>query len=196
MRAFDSETLALLASGRMVTAALIQFDFGTGTYGFWSGAGRLEFAGLTYLGAGGLIGIEDVTAVGSLESASLTLTLTAIANTALTPDTLAGIEAEHYHGRPVTLRRAYTHPETRALVAVERLWRGYVSQITHDETIGGEAVLAVTCESRGRDVTRKGYRVWSVADQLRIDAADGGLRHAAVAGRQTAFWGRAPGSAS
>lgn len=195
MRAYDSGTLALLASGRMVTHALVQFDFPSGTYGFWDGAGQLAYGGLTYVGAGALIGIDEVELPGSLESTAIKLTLTAIPNTDLTPDTLASIEGEQYHGRPVTLRRAYIHPDTRAVVSVERVWRGYLDQVAHDVAIGGQAVLSLSCESRARDLTRRGWRVWSDTDQRRIDPTDGGMRHAAVAGRQTVFWGRTPGSA-
>lgn len=195
MRAYDSGTLALLASGRMVTHALVQFDFPSGTYGFWDGAGKLEFGGLTYVGAGSLIGIDEVELPGSLESSALKLTLTSVANTDLTPDTLASIESEQYHRRPVTLRRAYIHPDTRAVVSVERVWRGYLDQVAHDVAIGGQAVLTVVCESVARDLTRRGWRVSSDVDQRRIDATDGGMRHATTAGLIRTFWGRMPGSA-
>ncbi|WP_323034102.1 hypothetical protein [Pararhodobacter sp.] len=194
MRAYDSATLALLASGRMVTHTLVQFDFASGTYGFWDGAGKLTYGGLTYIGAGALIGMDEVTLSGSLESTALGLTLTSIANSDLTPDTLASIEAEQYHRRPVTLRRAYIHPDTRALVSVQRAWRGTVDQVTHEDAIGGQAVLKITCESVARDLTRKGWRIYSDVDQRRIDPTDGGMKHATLAGAQRTWWGRLPGS--
>ena len=193
MRSFDLDTIALLDAGRVVTRALIEMQFGSGTYGFWSGLGELTYSGLTYVGAGSLIKIGDLDYVSDLSSAAVTLTLTGIANSDLTPDVLASIEDEAYHGRPVILRRAYIHPDTRALVSVERIWRGYVDQVSHSYTIGGEAVLEVACESRARDNTRRGYRTYSDADQRRIDPDDGALRHAATAGAQTVYWGKLPG---
>lgn len=193
MRSFDSDTLDLLDSGRIVTRALMEFQFGTGTYGFWDGVGTMVYAGLTYVGAGSLISIDDLDYVSDLSSAAITFRLTAVPNSDLTPDVLASIESETYHGRPVILRRAYIHPDTRALVSVERIWRGYLDQVSHSYTIGGEAVLEMSCESRARDNTRRGYRTYSDADQRRIDADDGGFRHAATAAAQTIYWGRTPG---
>lgn len=72
-------------------------------------------------------------------------------------------------------------------------YSGYVDQITHDYTIGGEAVLTCSVESRARDNTRKGWRMRSDADQKRIVATDGGLRHAAISGNQDIYWGKYPG---
>ncbi|MFG1417010.1 DUF2163 domain-containing protein [Xanthobacter sp. V0B-10] len=193
MRSFNSDTLALLDAGRVVIRDMIDFQLGGGTYGFWSGIGSLSYAGLTYVGAGSLIKVGDLDYVSDLSSAAVTFALAGIANSDLTPDTLASIEDEDYHGRPVILRRAYIHPDTRALVSVERIWRGYIDQISHTYTIGGEAVLEVACESRARDNTRRGYRTYADADQRRIDPADGSLRHAATASKATIYWGKLPG---
>ncbi|WP_454914978.1 DUF2163 domain-containing protein [Xanthobacter sediminis] len=193
MRSFDADTLDLFDAGRVATRALIEFQFGTGTYGFWDGQGEMTYAGLTYVGAGSLIKIEDIDHVSDLSSAAITFRLTAVPNSDLTPDVLASIESESYHGRPVILRRAYIHPDSRALVSVERIWRGYVDQVSHSYTIGGEAVLEVSCESRARDNTRRGYRTYADTDQRRIDADDGSFRHAATASKQTIYWGRLPG---
>lgn len=193
MRAFNASTLALLASGRAASRGLILFDFPSGLYGFWDGVGSLVVSGVTYRGAGGIIRSDAVGLSGSLSSSPLTLTLSSIPQTELSPGVLATIEAEQYHQRPVTLSRAYFDPATRALISVERMLRGYVDQMVHEEQPGGEALLSCIIETRGRDVTRRGYRVRSDADQKLIAASDGGMRHAAVAGNQDFYWGKLPG---
>lgn len=194
MRAFNAGTLALLESGQVATRGLLLFDFPSGLYGFWDGAGTFTYAGVTYVGAGQLVGLDAIGMVGDLSAPSITLTLTAIPDTDLSPDVLATIEDEDYHQRPATLSRAYIDPDTRDLISVERVFRGYVDQMVHEYTIGGTATLTCTVESRARDNTRKGWRIRSDADQKRIDANDGGMRHATIAGSQVIYWGKYPGT--
>lgn len=193
MRAFNSTTLALLASGRAVSRSLVLFDFPSGLYGFWDGLGTLTVSGVTYDGSGGLLRGDAVNLAGSLASGAMTLTLSSIAETELSPGVLATIEGEQYHQRPVTLSRAYFNPATRGLLSVERVLRGYVDQMLHDEKPGGEATLSCLIETRGRDLTRRGYRMRSDADQKSIAANDGALRHAPTAPNDDFTWGRLPG---
>ncbi|MFG1371483.1 DUF2163 domain-containing protein [Xanthobacter oligotrophicus] len=193
MRSFNASTLATLQGGRAVSRGLLLFDFPSGLYGFWDGLGVLTYAGLDYVGAGQVVSVDPLGFVGDLSASSLTIKLTAIPDSDLDPGVLATIEAEQYHQRPVTLSRAYFDPDTLAMLSVERVYRGYVDQITHDYTIGGEAALSCSVESRARDNTRKGWRLRSDADQKRVDAADGGLRHAAISGNQDIYWGKYPG---
>ncbi len=193
MRAFNSSTLALLASGRAASRGLVLFDFPSGLYGFWDGIGSLTVSGVTYAGSGGLIRGDALSLAGSLASATMTLTLSSMPDTVLSPGVLATIESEQYHQRPVTLSRAYFDPATRALLSVERVLRGYVDQMRHAEKPGGEATLSCLIETRARDVTRRGYRVRSDADQKQLASADGSLRHAATAPNDDFYWGRLPG---
>ncbi|MFG1205559.1 DUF2163 domain-containing protein [Xanthobacter flavus] len=194
MRSFDSTTLALLDSGRVVTRGLLLFDFPSGLWGFWDDLGPLVYSGVTYKGSGQLITVDEIGFSGDLSSNSINLTLTAIPDTDLSPDVLATIEAEQYHQRPVTLSRAYINPDTRAVVSVQRVYRGYVDQMVHDYTEDGQATLTCIVQGRGRDNTRRGWRTRSDADQKRIAASDGGMRHAATSGTQDIYWGKLPGT--
>ncbi|MCL8385575.1 DUF2163 domain-containing protein [Xanthobacter aminoxidans] len=194
MRSFNATTLAKLDAGAIVTRGLLLFDFPSGLYGFWDGVGTLTYSGVDYVGAGRLISADAIGLVGDLSASSITLTLSAIPDAGLDPDVLATLEAEVYHQRPVTLSRAYIDPDTRALISVERVFRGYVDQVSHEYTIGGGSVLTCAVESRARDNTRKGWRTRSDADQKRIDASDGGMRHATIAGKQVIYWGKYPGT--
>ena len=190
MRSYDSDTLALLASGRAATRDMILFDFAAGFYGFWTGVGVLPYSGVDYIGAGKLIQIDGLSFEGGLSPSNVTVSLSAIPEDGLTVDVLATIEAEQYHQRPVTISRAYIHPDTRAVLSVERMYRGYLDQITHDLQAGGGATLTATLESRSRDHTRVGHRVRSDADQRLIDSSDGFFLYAAVADAKF-LWGRA-----
>lgn len=193
MRSFDSDTLAALAAGRVAMRTLIVFDFASGLYGFWDGIGTTSYAGQDYVGAGQLITMNEANFVSDLVTSTLEVRLTAIPDSGLDPDVLGSIESEAYHQRPVTISRAYYDPDSRAILSVERLFKGFVDQVEHDVTIGGEAVLIGKLESRARDFSRKGHRVRSDTDQRRIDVDDGGLRHAATSGNQDIYWGKLPG---
>lgn len=191
MRAIDQAALDLLASGRAACRQMILFEFGTGTYGFWTGAGILNYGGIDYIGAGALGSIEEVPGVSDLSSAALIVRLSAVPNSDLTPDVLAGVESEQYHQRPATVFTAYLDPDSGALISVERVYRGYVDRIEHDMTAGGSAQLVVYLESRARDHTKSGHRLRSDADQRLVVPDDGFYRHVATAGTTTIYWGRA-----
>lgn len=190
MRIINPAALATLAAGRAVSRLLLIFDLPSGTYGFWDGIGLLTYAGRDYVGAGKLLAIDDLELSGGLAPAPVTLQLSAMPEAGLTVDVLATIEDEQYHQRPCTMSRAYFDPDTRALISVERIYRGYIDQIEHAEQVGGGAALVCSLESRSRDHTRVGHRVRGDADQRRIAADDGFFRHAATAGTQKIIWGR------
>lgn len=190
MKSFDSSTIAMLASGRAVSRALLEFTFPSDTYRFWTGQGVLTYSGNDYTGAGGLIDIQQIGGVSDLSAVPLLLTLTSVPNSDLSPDVLATIEGESWHQAPVKISRAYFDPDTRALLSVERFYSGYIDKIDHEDQIGGGAVLKAYLESKARDHLKTGYRTRSDSDQRWLNATDGGLTLAATAGVQDIYWGR------
>ncbi|MEK9751751.1 MAG: hypothetical protein VW338_00870 [Rhodospirillaceae bacterium] len=188
----DASTLAELQAGRANDRYMVLFDLVSGYYGFWGGLGTFSYNAVTYVGAGSLIGVEDVGQVSDGSAVPLILTLTAIPNSDLSPDVLASIENETYHQRPVVIMTAY-FSTAGVLISVETEYRGYVDKITHEHVVGGEAVLRVHLESKARDHTRRGYRMRSDADQRLIDPNDGGLRHTIQAATVPILWGRTEG---
>lgn len=170
---------------------MILFDFPSGLWGFWSGAGSLVFEGVTYVGAGSLLDLSDIRQSTELAAIKISLTLRAIPNTDLTPDILATIEQEQYHQRPVRLMTAFFDPDTEALLSVEVMVRGIVDRIVHND--GDGATLECQIETRTRDITKSGYRVRSDADQKMLDPTDDGLRHVATVHTETIYFGRLDG---
>lgn len=190
MQLFDSATLTKLASGKIAKRDMLLFSFPSGLWGFWTGKGKLSFAGVDYVGAAGLIKMDALGSATGLASLAITATLTAIPNTDLTPDVLATIENENWHQTPVIISRAYIDPETRALLSVERMFRGYFDDLEHNEQIGGEYSLTAYFESKSRDHQKIGYRMRGDADQRLIDANDPSLSYVGIVGSQTISWGR------
>ena len=189
-RAFNTTTQAALNAGRVADRRLILFDLASGIYGFHSGMGPFTYNGVTYVGSGSLISIEGVKQSSDLSSVQVTVRLTAIPNTALTPDVLATIEAETYHQRPAEISTAYFNPDTWALMSVELEYRGYIDQVVHGDNVGGESYIEAHLESRFRDHQRRGYRVRSNLDQQRIDASDNGLKHINAVTSESVLFGR------
>lgn len=195
MKSFDSTTLALLASGRLAKRDLLLFSLPDGDHGFWTGLGILPFNSVNYVGAGELVSIQPLTQTMDLSSMPVLVELTSIPNSALTPDVLATVESEQYHQQPAVLSTAYINPDTRAVVSVQRWYRGYIDKIEHQDQVGGQAVLSCNLESKSRDHLKKGYRTRSDADQRLINVNDGGLSFSAVAGQQQIIWGQSTTSA-
>jgi hypothetical protein len=189
-RALNAATSAALADGRIVDRGLIRLDLGSGSYGFHTGVGPFVHNGLSYVGAGSLISVEGVRQTAGLEAVQVVAKVTAIADTALNPNTLASIENEVYHQRPATIYTAYFNADTYALLSVELEYRGMIDRIVHAESSDGEAVLELHLESRFRDHQRTGYRVRSDKDQRRILANDNGLRHVSSVQNERVLFGR------
>ncbi|SKA30988.1 DUF2163 domain-containing protein [Consotaella salsifontis] len=187
MRSLPEAVLAKLDAGLIVTRGLMRFDFGGGTYAFWTGTQPLTYEGLTYL-PGSIIEVEAVHGSWGMDAEGMKITLAAAPDDGLTPDVLATIEQEDYHQRPVTISDLYIDPDTRQILFREPVYRGYVDVIEHDD--GPEPKLIASCESRALDNQREGYRMRSTADQALIHDGDLFFQHAEVAGKQELWWGR------
>lgn len=191
MRSFNAEALASLQGVEPVRRGMIRFDLASGSYGFWDGAEDYTFEDCVYKPGGQLLQIDGIPGGMGTESQGITVRLSAIANTDLTPDVLATIEDEAYIGRRVTIHSMYLSPEG-ALLQIVRIYRGYCDKLVHEETDGGEAAIVAYVESKSLDNQKRGYRVRSANDQARIDPADKGLEHVAVASTFEIFWGKNP----
>lgn len=189
-------TQSALDAGRIVDRGMILFDLGSGIYGFWTGVAPFTFEGVTYVGAGSLIALDGIRQTSDLSAVQVKVVLTAIENSALTPDVLGTIESEVYHQRPCTIMTAYFDAETSALLSVEVEYRGIIDRIVHTESVDGQAVLECNLESRFRDHTKSGYRVRSDGDQRRIAPLDDGLAHVATVHTEQILFGRLSGDAA
>lgn len=194
MRSLPSGTLASLQSSEIKHRGMILFDFPSGQYGLWEGSSVFTHDGIDYQPGGQLLEIDDMSFSSGLAAQGLTVRLSAVPNSNLTPDVLATIEDEQYIGRPVTIYSAYFDPNG-ALLSVERVWRGYVDQMRHEfspQPNGGSMALVCQIESKNLDNQKRGHRMRGSADQARISAGDKFFDHVAVIAQQEINWGRLP----
>jgi hypothetical protein len=182
------EVLQLMDEGRLNIRGLMRFDFGNGSYGFWTGSRPFTYAGLEYL-PGGVIKVDDVNASVGYEAATLTISLAEAPEDGLTPEALGRIEEADYHQRPVRLWDAYFHPDTDELLHMMPVYQGLIDTIRHNID-SEEAGIVATCHSRAIDNAKTGYRLRSTADQQSMWSGDRFFEHAEIAGKQEIFFGR------
>lgn len=191
MRSFNTEALASLEGVEPVRRGMVRFDLASGSYGFWDGAEPYTFEDCVYQPGGQLLQIDAIPGGIGTESQGITIRLSAIETTELSPDVLATIENEAYIGRRVTIHSMYLSLEG-TLLQIVRIYRGYCDKLVHEEVDGGEAAIIASIESKSLDNQKRGYRVRSANDQARIDPADKGLEHVATASTYEIFWGKNP----
>lgn len=173
---FPTDLQDLLDEGRANIRSLLKSELGTGTYGFWSGKGELEWSSLTYW-PNSLISASDLTYAIGTAAATFTVELTAHFESGITPDILASIEDEDYKGYPATAYEAYFHPDTGALLHVEPMAFGYIDTIDHVRG-DDEFKLVGNIISGALDNHRDGYRSASHEDQQLVSAGDMFFEHA------------------
>lgn len=178
----------LIEDGRFAVRGLVRFQFGTGTIGFWNGTGTLEYesfagAGVKYL-PNSLLSFSEIPLGMGTAAVPMTIEMPESSDFGITPDLLAQIETLDYKGRPVTIYDAYFDPDTRELLHVEPLYRGYVDTIDH-VVEDGQMKLVAHVETAALDNHRDGYRMASHEDQQLVSSGDLFFEHAAKTGVET-----------
>lgn len=181
MLVLDSAIQAALDAGVLVMRGMVLFEFASGSYGFWDGAGPLDWNGQTFNASGSLISVSPLQRTTKLASSARTIKLRAIADSALTPDVLGQIELEDYKNRPVTEYLVFFDPDTRVMLGQPLVVaESEVDYIEHDQS-DGEYVLVAHLETRSRDYRRKGPRVRGHKDQVNLFPGDTCLQNAEIA---------------
>lgn len=171
MKSYDAGTEAALAARGIVERGMILFDFPSGYYGFWDGAGVFTNDSIDYLPGAQILEIDTWQQSLELAANSLTIRLFPNPEAGLTPNVLTTIEDEEYHQRPVTIMRAIFNASTNALISVLPIWRGVVDQVEHQRS-GEDYVLIGRCESRALDYSRRGTAMASDAQQQAVSTGD------------------------
>jgi hypothetical protein len=164
---------AALAAGQGALAALYTFEFGTGTYGFWTGLGTKVHNGVTYVASGSLIEVPSIEQRADGSVSEVTIELSAAPDKGITPDVLESLYAEDWHLRPVTIQIAVLDPETYGIIGTQTLFRGQIDSAPYQRQ--PEPRIQARCLSRAIDLTRPGNLYRNSATQRRFDPNDKGL---------------------
>lgn len=172
-RSFDAATLALLDGDRIVQRDMLVISMPEGSFGFWSDVYSAQFPGywpgVTFTGSGSLVEISEAIQTVSDEVQTMSATLSG-----LDGDVLQSIGAYNLHRATVEIACAQYDPDTRALVAIVPIFRGYFDRDEIRET-GDDAVLVGEFVSRSRELDRSTNRTRTHADQQRTFPGDRGF---------------------
>lgn len=159
-----------LKSGSRTKVALYTFEFGSGTYGFWTAEGEKPYNGVIYRAGGSLIDVSHFEesldgSVGQLE-----LRLNALPEKGLTDDVLVRFFAEDWHLKPVTVQLGLIDPATAEIIEVETFFRGRLETSSFEEDPG--AVIVAHCMSKSIELTLPGGNIRNGGTQRLIDPND------------------------
>lgn len=207
MHSLSPALAAHLASGRGLSAHTLFWvqarNRDTGlpeTLGLWTGPVAHEFTvgGVprTYLGAGGLIGMDALIAETGVQVRTQRVTLSPLA-----PEVREAILTYDARLAPVEVHVAYFDQATGALIDLRRVFKGQVDRISFPRApLGGEAAAEVTLLSSAFALTRPLALRKSDAALRRATPGDGFRRYTDVSGAVTTVWGEtraaAPSGAS
>lgn len=187
MKELSDEAITAIGGGAIIMSGSVKFVFGQ-SWRFWGGEGQLTHAGEPYLGLGAAALIVPIGSErgGSAEGVELSLS-------GLDPDVAASIEAEDYHQKPAIIRRLLFAEDRATLLDAPVFMRGRVDTIEIVETTGGASTVRIKVTGPRGDMSRRGARIRSNADQRVLGGpTDGGMRKISVAGRRVLHWGRRP----
>jgi hypothetical protein len=196
MRTYDSQSGAYLAGrGGTIARVLVWIEARNRTtnavegMGLWTGEDHLslvvEGQARTYLGAGGLLQPDVLTAGGGVAVREYRVGLAAVA-----PEVENLVLGYDTRFAPVTIHRALLSVQTRELIGTpHRVFKGMVNSVDFPEVPAGEAAACILgCVSETRALTRTlPLKKSDESHQLR--GGDRFRRYADVSGSVPVFWG-------
>jgi len=153
-------------------AVLLTFEFGTGTYGFWTGNGSRFYNGLKYSAGGSIFDISDIVQEGDGSVSELTIGLST--HPGIGVEVLEDLYNEDWHLRPVTIQLAMLDPRTDQIVAIQNVFRGILDTAPFTES-EGQAEIQARCLSKSIELSKGGNLYRNDATQDRYDPEDTSL---------------------
>lgn len=163
-----------LNSNQRNAVIFVTFEFGTGTYGLWTGLGQITYNGVLYQAGASILDVSNIENNADGSVSELTLTLNTDPGKNITSDILVQLYNEDWHMRPVTIQTGLIDPDTLALIGVQTFFRGRVEEAPYEE--GPEiASIKARCVSRSIELSKGGNLYRNSSTQKRFDPTDTGL---------------------
>lgn len=162
---------------------LAKADFDSGALAVWSGYGDLTWDGITFTGAGALLGLAGVQETAADRANAVQLALTGI-DAALISLALT----EEYQGRSCTVWLGAL--SGRDLIADPvKLFAGFMDVLEHSDS-GETADFVMTVETKYAPLQRANPRRWTPEDQRIVSATDTGFDQVPSLQDAEVVWGR------
>ncbi len=172
---------------------LFTFEFGTGTYGLWTGPGEIEYNGLIYRAGGSVLDVSNIELTDNGSVAEFTLSLGTQSSKHLTADILSTFYDEDWHMRPVTVQLAMCDPDTYQPIGVITLLQGVAMQAPFKKGLKS-AKIEGRIVSKTIKMSENGGKYRNNSTQLLLDATDTALVDIGTLGGFTTkdlLWGQA-----
>jgi hypothetical protein len=127
-RSLSSELQAAYNDPSRVQVVLITFQFGTGTYGLWTGLGEKEYNGIIYRPGGSILDLSDIQEGIGGQVQSCELSLSTAKSKLLTADILQTFYDEDWHMQTVIFQAGLLDPTTRDIIGLQTLFRGTLDE--------------------------------------------------------------------
>lgn len=198
-KAYNAATLAALAAGNVSFRLLAQFELDDGTYRFGNHTpGELESAlGQSWYGVGGLATVQGFTTATGLAADEVTIQVNGAMVMAPPPEYantaswFRDILTRDMNNRRATIYELILQEDTGAPLHADKMFAGPIDRTPLDPK---KPELAIRIRSNRQALQWSNGRTRSDADQRRIAATDGSLRHVGdVAARKGKMpWGFIP----
>lgn len=184
------EAIDAIERGDFMLGAALFLDF-SGGHRFWTGDGAREFPfdpGAEYLGVGDRSLIRPLAETLGAANAGFEIDVSNI-----DPNIAPAIHGMPYRGAPAILRWLVFDSSGTNFLGEMDVFGGRLDQAPVSETIGGQSAITLILHGPLRDLSRANGRTRSDQDQRQIGGPDdGGMKHVAVAGVTTLYWGQRP----
>lgn len=197
MRSFDAAELTQLQARAGLRARLLVWisarDRMTGAIvpaGFWTGDQDQSFTvgggSRLYVGAGGLLGMDDLTVETGLSVRSFSVWLATAA-----PEVITAIRGYDTRLAPVEIHRVLTDPLSHQIVAhPHRIFKGFVdgAPLVTPDVAGDGGRVTLRLASAALELTRGLTGKWS-DESMKARGGDRLFRYADVSGKVPVYWG-------
>jgi hypothetical protein len=184
--ALDPNLLNQLAAKTVQLAFLFEGHFATTSLYLWTGLGQLVWNGMTFEGAGELIGIGEAKETSDMQAVGLTVSLSGVS-----PELIALALSELRQGQTVNVYIAayqWANGAAGLLSNPYCFFQGRVDVPSID--FGAEtAMIALQIENRLVDFERQRVRYYDPTTQQIFYPADKGFDYVAALQDQKIFWG-------
>lgn len=193
MRPLEPAAAAAFAAGEVTFCGALRVVLPAETVQIWEGRGVLAVAGL-----GDFVGVP----IAALRGPAASAIGGAAGGRRLRLSPLEPVVAQRLLGQPlrgakVTLWRLVLAPSSATVLGALRVTVGRFGAPELTETIGGPSALEIPIEDSALDLSRRGARTRSDADQRLLGGPnDASFAAIATSGEKTLSWGAAPPAAA
>jgi len=183
-RVLSTEMQAVASADLIRPIYLMKAEFDAGDVNLWSGIGSLTFDGDTYLGAGDLLSISQISESAELTASGISITLAGVKQSLLTI-----ARDEPYQGRVITLYLGALNDSGDIISSPVVLFSGFMDVMNISDS-GETSSIVISAENKLIAFDRASVRRYTSEDQKIDYPNDKGFEFVAKIQEKEIIWGR------